>query len=340
MAVRYTDYYEVLGVPRDAAQDQIRKAYRKLAKQYHPDVNKGKGTEAKFKQVAEAYEVLGDPEKRKRYDALGDNWKSGQEFTPPPGFENVHFEFRGRGGGPGGGRGGSFAGFGGGDFSDFFSAIFGGAGGPGGGPRMRGNPFAGGADMEEQWAQPERGQDHETELSVSLEEAFRGGKKSITLQSAEPDERGRVQRRTKTYEVHIPAGATQGTRIRLSGQGGAGHDGGPAGDLYLLLHLEPHPTIRVRDHDLETDLLLAPWEAALGARVEVVTLDGRAAVRVPAGTQSGQSFRLRGKGMPRKGGDGRGDFFAVVKIVVPRELSDRERALFEELAKTSSFKPR
>jgi len=329
MAVKFQDYYEILGVSRSATQAEISRAYKRLARKFHPDVNKSKDAEEKFKQLGEAYEVLRDPEKRRRYDALGSNWRMGQDFTPPPGWENVHFEFRPGQGGP---QGFDFTDFGPGGFSDFFRTIFG--GGLSGFPGEGTGPFAG---REGGWATP--GQDVEAALTVSLEDAYRGAKKSVSLQVEEPDSRGRVRRATKTYDVTIPAGTTDDARIRLAGQGGKGSDRGPAGDLYLRVHIAPHPTFRLRNHDLEVDVPVTPWEAALGAKMDVPTLDAAVTMTLPAGTQSGLRLRLRGKGLPKRGG-ARGDLYAVVRIHVPKELSPKERELFEELAKTSSFNPR
>ena len=320
MAVTYRDYYETLGVKRTASQEEIRKAYRSLARKFHPDVNKNKDAEARFKQVAEAHEVLGDPEKRKKYDALGANWQAGQDFTPPPGWENAHFEFRGA---PDGG-GMDAEGLDG--FSSFFESIFGSAmGGQPSERRGRGRPGRGrgmwGAD----------GEDHEAHITISLEEAAQGARKTISLQRA----RGEV----KTYDVSIPAGVTDGARIRLSGQGGAGA-GGRAGDLYLHVQIAPHPHLRVNGRDLETDVTITPWEAALGAKVPVTTLSGKVALAIPPGTQSGQRLRLRGKGFAATPQHAAGDFFAVVRIAVPHPLSAKEKQLFEELARASTFNPR
>ena len=315
----YKDYYATLGVARAASADEIRKAYRKLARRYHPDVNKDSGAEAKFKLIAEAYEVLSDPEKRSRYDALGADWKAGQDFRPPPGadggFDQGAFH---QAAGGGGFRPEDLGGF-----SDFFSTLFGGGFARGGGPG------AGGL----------RGQDHEAELAITIEEARHGVRKSVSLQSAEVDAQGRVQRRTRSYEVQVPAGTTEGARIRMAGQGGAGAGGGAGGDLYLRIRLAPHERFRVQGHDLETDLPVTPWEAALGARVAVGTIDGDAMVTLPAGTSSGQRIRLRGQGLPRRGGVA-GDLYAVVRIETPRGISGRERELFEELARISAFRPR
>ena len=341
MAVKYQDYYESLGVPRGASQEDIRKAYRKLARKYHPDVNKAPGAEDKFKVAAEAYEVLGDAEKRKKYDELGANWKAGQEFTPPPGWENVHFDFRGSPRGGGGPRGGvSFEDLGG--ASDFFEALFGrGFGGSFGqgfeGRFGRGDAAVG--EVEGEWER--RGEDREAEITISLEEAYFGARKSLALQTAEMSQSGRVQRRQKQYEVTIPPGTGPGSRIRLSGQGGASRGGGgESGDLYLRVSVSPHPRFRLEDRDLEMDLALAPWEAALGGKVTARTLDGEATLNVPAGTQAGQRMRLRGRGMPKRGSQPAGDLFLRVQILVPKSLTDREKRLFEELARVSPFRAR
>jgi len=324
MTVRYQDYYEILGVPRDADAATIKKAYRKLARQYHPDVNKSPEAEAKFKLINEAYEVLGDPEKRKRYDMLGSQWRNGQEFAPPPGWENIHFEFRT----PRGARKRVIEDLGG--FSDFFEMLF----GSGGFPSMEAGTDDGA------WERSARGPDHEADITVSLEDASHGAKKTFTLRVTEPDAHGRLRETAKKYEVRLPPGTTEGTRIRLSGQGGRGYGGAAAGDLYLHVHIEPHPVFRVSGHDLEVDLPIAPWEAALGATVAVPTLEGTLSVRIPPGTQSGQKVRLKGQGLPTGTGHNRGDLYAIVKIVVPKSCTQRERELFEELARISPFKPR
>jgi curved DNA-binding protein len=322
MAVTFQDYYKTLGVSRNATQDEMRRAYRKAARKYHPDVNKAKDAEEKFKQANEAYEVLKDPEKRKLYDQLGANWKAGQEFRPPPGWENVHFEFRGSPGAEGFDLGGGF--------SDFFEMLFGGRGGGG-----RGGGVTSGRQAS--WSMP--GQDHEAEITISLEDSYHGATKTITLQGQEVDDQGKIRPVTRTYEVRIPAGVTDGSRVRLAGKGSPGIGGGPPGDLYLKIHLEPHPRFRVDGHDLQAEVPVTPWEAALGGTVEVPIMEGTAHLKIPPGTQSGQKLRLRGKGLPMRDG-GRGDLFAVVKIVVPKTLSNRERELFTEMAGVSSFNPR
>jgi curved DNA-binding protein len=318
MGVQFQDYYQTLGVARTASEDEIKKAYRKLARKYHPDVNKDKEAEESFKQINEAYEVLKDPEKRKLYDELGSDWQAGQEFKPPPGWEDVHFEFRT---GPGAETFGMGSGF-----SNFFEALFGG--------RMAGGGAGG---RQASWVM--RGQDHEAEIDISLDDAYHGSTKAVTLQGHEVDDEGRLRPTVHNLQVKIPPGVTDGTRIRLAGKGGEGMGGGPPGDLYLKVHLEPHPRFTVEGNDLQVEIPVTPWEAALGATVEVEVMDGVVNLKIPAGSQSGQKLRLKGKGLPHKG-HGRGDLYARLKIVVPKKLSARERELFSEMAKLSSFKPR
>jgi curved DNA-binding protein len=296
MALAYKDYYEVLGVPRDADQDAIRRAYRKLARKYHPDLNSDSDAEDRFKELGEAYEALSDLDKRERYDRLGANWRQQEQETPHANFEEFF----------------AHQGFGSDDtrveFSDdLFERLFGGHAGAGPGGRTGG---------------PLRGHDREALLELSLEDALEGGRRRLTLDHREID-------------VNFPAGVRDGQLIRLAGQGGPGRDGGPPGDLYLRVGLKPHPTFRRRgDDDLDVDLPVAPWEAALGATVPVQTPTGTAQVRVPAGSSSGRRLRLRGRGLPKSGG-GSGDLHAIVKITVPKQLSDRERELYEQLAESS-----
>ncbi|MBW2305993.1 MAG: J domain-containing protein [Deltaproteobacteria bacterium] len=341
MAVKFRDYYDILSINRDAGDKEIHKAFRKLARKYHPDLNPGDPrAEEKFKEVNEAYEVLRDPEKRKRYDTLGENWKAGQDFTPPPGWEEVHFDF----GDMGNAREDFFGGLGGGGFSDFFNAIFGNRGGFG----------TGAATEPRTWSM--RGQDVEAEMTITLEDAFRGTVKSISLRSQEVCSScgGRgisgnltcaacqgkgVASSVRAYEVRIPPGITDGGRIRLAGQGGAGSGGGPAGDLFIRVHIAPHPMFRLNGHDISATLRVAPWEAALGAKIEVPTLEGNSTLTIPPGTQSGQRLRMRGMGLPKKKGE-RGDQYVEVRIVVPRQLTPRERELFVELSRISRFNPR
>ncbi len=333
MAVKFKEYYEVLGVPRTATADEIKKAYRTLARKYHPDVNPDDPTaEDKFKELNEAYEVLSDPEKRKRYDELGSGWQPGADFTPPPGWERVRTDLGDAGDRFGGGRAG--------DFSDFFEAFFGGARGHRAGP---------GFAM--------RGADVEADLSLALENIQRGTTRTLTFQTAErcptcggtgtqddhlcPICRGAgVVRRPNSLDVHIPIGIREGSVIRLAGQGEPGTGNAPAGDLYLRVHVVPHPLFAVvGDDDLQLELPVAPWEAALGAKVTVSTLDGPVAMTIPPGTQGGQRLRLRGKGLQRRDG-GSGDLYVKLKIVVPQKLTAAERELFEKLAATSSFRAR
>lgn len=303
MAVGYQDYYEALGVPRDASADDIRRAYRKLAREYHPDVNKDPGAEDRFKEVAEAYEVLRDREKRERYDLLGHNWRAGQDVSGTQGFDS-------------GGFGNAHVDFGeGSDFSDFFESLF-------GARRRAGEEYRdgfGGFAM--------RGADHEGVLDLTLEEAAAGGQRHITLGDG------------RDYEVKIPAGVRDGQRIRLAGEGGPGAGGGPSGDLFLRVRIAPHPLFRVEGRDLHVDLAVSPSEAALGARVPVPTLTGTARVRVPAGSSTGRRLRLRGEGMPASRG-GHGDLFAHIQIMVPKKLDERQRELYEQLAAASRFDPR
>jgi len=326
MPLQFKDYYEVLGVQRSASAEEIRKAYRKLARKYHPDVNKNRDAEERFKEIAEAYDVVGDAAKRKRYDALGADYRNGEGFTPPPGWSGGRQEFRNRGKGA---RGFSPEDMG--NFSEFFEALFGGA--PGANGRKRQTPF------ESEFGGM-RGTDHEGAIEIDLEEAVRGAVRMITLETVEPDGRGRAQRQARTYKVRIPPGTQPGARIRLGGQGGPGMLDGPAGDLYLRVSIRPHPRFRLKGRDLEVSVPIAPWEAVLGARIPVQTLDGEAHLAVPAGTQSGQRFRLRHRGFPASGRSAAGHLYAVVEIAVPAHPTDREKALYQALARDSTFNPR
>ncbi|MCP5487421.1 MAG: J domain-containing protein [Verrucomicrobia bacterium] len=310
--MKFKDYYNVLGVARTATADDIKKAYRKLARKYHPDVNKTPEAEEKFKEATEAYEVLGDETKRRRYDELGASWKGGQDFRPPPGWQQ-------RSGGFGGE---AFGGEGMGGFSDFFEAFFGGGG------------------FQQQAARPRRGSDHEAQIELSLEEVAAGIRKTFQFTATELDEHGRPHQHQESIQVTIPAGATEGTRIRLAGKGGQGHRGGPAGDLFLNVKLRPHPRFTVHGHHLEMHLAISPWEAALGARIPVMLLDGtKVMVTISAGTQSGAKLRLKGKGLPVRG-EAHGDLSIHIRIRVPDPLSEIERKLFQQLADSSSFNPR
>ena len=332
--MEYKDYYQTLGVGRDASQQEVQKAYRKLARKLHPDISKEADAEARFKEVTEAYEVLKDPEKRKKYDQYGQAWKQAQQRGgaraggPPPGWEEILFG----GGMPGGGGGRveyDFGGFeggpGGSGFSSFFDMLFGQqirGGGEGGGPA------AGGYRAD--WVR--RGGDHEARIQLALEDAAAGGERSITLS----DPRTGSQ---QTVRVKIPRGIRPGQKIRLAAKGGPGSGGGPPGDLYLTVDVLPHPRFRLEGADLHTSLPVTPWEAALGGTAQLETLEGTVTVRIPAGSPAGRRIRLRGYGYPQARG-GKGDLYAALDVVVPQQLSDRERELFEELARVSTFNPR
>lgn len=334
MAVKFKDYYDVLGTSKTATEDDIRKAYRTLARKYHPDVNPGdKSAEERFKEINEAYEVLSDPDKRKKYDQLGPNWKSGSDFTPPPGWQSSSAEFDGFGNGFG--PGGSSAGF-----SDFFESLFGGRRGARAGPGFR-----------------MRGEDIDAEITLTLEDVHRGVTRTISLQVNEPCTtcggsgskdgktcptcRGNgVVRRQKSLEVTIPAGVRDGSVIRLAGQGEPGANGAAPGDLFLHVRIEPHPLFEIVDeNDIQVEVPVSPWEAALGATVRVPTLDGQVEMKIPAGTQAGKRLRLRSQGLNKRD-RGRGDEYVKVKIVIPPKLTPKEKQLFEKLAAESHFEAR
>ncbi len=345
MPVRYKDYYQILGVPRTASDAEIKKAFRKLAREYHPDVAKNKKqAEEKFKEVNEAYEVLGDPAKRKKYDELGSNWSAGSEFRAPPGWESF-----GTGGFPGrGSRGQDYEfHFGGTGFSDFFEQLFGARGG-------RGARGFGGVGEEEFAA--ERGRDIEGDILVTLEEAMRGSVRAVSVRHGIPCEHcgGTGQRarhvcnvcggtgqiaKTDTYQVKIPSGVAGGQRLRIAGRGEAGSGGGSAGDLYLRVRFAKHPDFEVEGHNLIYEAELAPWEAVLGASIPVPTLNDQVSIKIPPGTHNGQKLRVRGRGLPQRG-DGSGDLIVVARVEVPTQVNDSERKLWEQLARESRFNPR
>ena len=311
MAVQFRDYYETLGVSKTASEDEIKSAFRKLARKYHPDVAKDKkAAEEKFKQINEAYEVLSDPEKRRKYDQLGENWNQPGGFQPPPQWG---------GGQPGGFRWGSGENggvefeFGGTGFSDFFEAFFGGG---------RGRSAFGGFGQRGTMA--ERGNDVEADIMVTLEEALHGSTRQVSLRRA-------GSKKTETYQVKIPRGVREGQRIRLAGQGEAGEGGGKSGDLFLRVRLARHPDFSVEGSDLVHEVKIAPWQAVLGDQIIVPTLEGNARLKLPPGTQGGQRFRLRERGLPGVSGQ-RGDLYVVVQISVPKKLSEREREIWKQLA--------
>lgn len=312
MAVQFRDYYETLGVSKTASADEIRTAFRKLARKYHPDVAKDKKTaEEKFKQINEAYEVLSDPEKRKKYDQLGANWNQPGGFQPPPDWGGQQ-----PGGGfhrHGGGDGGVEFEFGGTGFSDFFEAFFGGG---------QGRSAFGGFGQRP--ATAERGGDVEADIMVTLEEALHGSKRAVSLRRSGSN-------KVETYQVKIPRGVHEGQRIRLAGQGEAGARGGKSGDLFLRVRLASHPDFLVEGSDLIHELRIAPWQAALGAELKVPTLGGTARLKIPAGTQGGQRFRLREQGLSGVSGT-RGDLYVVAQVQVPKKLTEKEREIWRQLA--------
>jgi curved DNA-binding protein len=309
MSVQYKDYYQSLGVPRTASADEIKKSFRKLAREYHPDVAKDKRkAEEKFKEINEAYEVLSDPDKRSKYDELGANWKSGAEFRPPPGYGGFGGGQTFRGGRPMSGE--EFeTHFGGTGFSDFFEQLF--------GSRMRGGGFGSRGGFAPEAAES---RDIEGDIMVTLEEAKSGSLRTVTV---------RHENRTDSHQVKIPAGITEGQKLRIAGRGEHG------GDLYLRVRLAKHPDFEVDGHNLIHELDLAPWEAALGAEISVPTLDGRVNIKIPAGTAGGQKLRVRGRGLGKSG-----DLFVTTRIVVPDKVTDAQRKLWEQLARESKFNPR
>jgi curved DNA-binding protein len=302
--MKYKDYYKILGVARGASDEEIKKAYRKLARKYHPDVSKEANAKEKFQEVSEAYETLKDKEKRSAYDSLGSH-RPGQDFRPPPDW----FSRFGRGGGAGAGK----EDLGGIDLSELFESLGRGSFGRGGGFGRR------------EFKVP--GEDYEVTVPLTLEELAGGG---IEREFRIGD---------KSLRARIPRGATDGARLRLAGKGGPGANGGAAGDLYLNVSLLPHPLFKANGHDLDLEVPVAPWEAALGAQIDIPTLEGEVSMKLPAGAKSGQKLRLAGKGLPRPGG-GAGDLYAVIGIALPASLTERERKLYEELQQASRFDPR
>ncbi|WP_044408698.1 DnaJ C-terminal domain-containing protein [Thiomicrospira microaerophila] len=306
--MEYKDYYKILGVERSATEAEIKKAYRKLAAQYHPD--KPTGDESRFKDISEAYEVLSDKQKRSTFDQFGSGYQNGQHFDPPPGFEQMF------GGGQAGG------------FSDFFESLFRGQGGFGG------QGFGSGYGGRQPFRQ--KGEDQSVKVLVSLEEAVNGNERNLTLQIPQADQQGRVFQRSKQIKVKIPAGIKQGQRIRLTGQGAPGHGGGPNGDLYLEIDLQNHPLYRVEDENVFLDLPLTPWEAALGTKVEIPTLKGKVNMSIPVGTQSGAKLRIKGRGL----GKTPGDQYVVIQIHTPPALDDESKAFYQTMAGKMPFNPR
>lgn len=307
--MEFKDYYQTLGVARDAAADDIKKAFRKLARKYHPDVSKEPNAEARMKEVNEAFTVLSDPEKRAAYDQLGQRYHAGQDFHPPPDWD-AGFEFTGRG----------FPGADAAGFSDFFSELFGSRMGGGGRTHFH-----------------MRGEDHHAKIMLDLEDAYRGATRTVTLRVPRTDQFGRVKLADHTLDVRIPKGVREGQLIRLAGQGSPGMGGAEPGDLYLEVHFKPHPRYRVEGRDVYATLPLAPWEAALGASVQAPVPDGTVEVRIPEGSQSGRKLRLKGRGIP---GSPPGDLYLVMEVVLPPATSPKARELYQTMARELAFNPR
>ncbi len=316
--MEYKDYYKILGVERSANEDAIKQSYRRLARKFHPDVSKEPNAEEQFKNVQEAYEVLKDKEKRAAYDALGSNWKAGQDFRPPPGFDSsAHFRH-------GAGRE-QFSEEDLGQFSDFFSNIF-------------GQQSQSGPGRRSSRAFRQRGGDQHAKIQVTLDEAYRGGSRTIQLQMPEVDAEGRMQQKLRTLKVVIPAGASQGQQMRLAGQGGPGMGGAPNGDLYLEIELAPHPMFSLQGQDVYMTLPVTPWEAALGAEIKIPTLGGAVGLKLSPDSQSGQKLRLKGRGMPGK--PAAGDQYAVLQIQTPAPHSEDQKRLYKQMADMMPFNPR
>lgn len=326
--MEYKDYYSILGVDKKASQDDIKQAYRRLARKYHPDVSKEANAEEKFKNLQEAYEVLKDPEKRTAYDQLGSNWKAGQEFRPPPnwGDGQGHTRFYSS-------SGGQFSEEDLGGFSDFFTNLFG-----GGARHSRGfhRDEFGGAQGFEGFKQ--RGADQRAKVRISLEDAFKGASKTIQLQVPEMDPSGALHHKMRTLKINIPAGATEGQQLRLTGQGAPGIGGGPPGDLYLELEIESHPLFSLQGRDVYLTLPVTPWEAALGGEIKIPTLAGPVGLKLAPNSESGQKLRLKGRGMPGKPHPG--DQYAILQIFTPKANTAEQRELYENMAKLMPFNPR
>jgi curved DNA-binding protein len=305
--MEFRDYYQVMDLPRDASEEDIKRAYRRLARKYHPDVSKEADAEERFKELGEAYEVLRDAEKRAAYDALGKNWKEGQEFRPPPDWQQ---SFHTGGESFGGGAG----------FSDFFESLFGGR-----------SPFGGRTHFRT------RGEDQYVRIAIDLEDSYHGATRTLMLQLPELDAHGRPANKRRKLNVHIPKGIRPGQHIRLSGQGSPGINNAPAGDLYLQVEFKPHPFYLVQGKDVYLELPLAPWEAALGATVQVPTPEGKVEVKIPPNSAAGQRLRLKGRGIPGKTA---GDFYVLVQIVLPAAHNEAAKNLYRTMKNQLDFNPR
>jgi len=312
--MEFKDYYKIMGVERDASQDEIRRAYRKLARKYHPDVNKQADAEDLFKEVGEAYEVLKDPEKRAAYDQLGANYNAGQNFQPPPDWNNG-FGF----------QGGSFTGADAEQFSDFFDTLFG-----------QKESTAGYRRQSRSYVNV-RGEDIYTKIMIDLDDSFQGATRSLTLTLTEQNRDGRPQQKERVLNVRVPKGVYQGQHIRLAGQGGAGIGKGEPGDLYLEIEFRPHPLYKVEGKDIFLDLPLAPWEAAMGANIKVPTPSGKVDLKIPANSLGGRKLRLKGRGIPAREP---GDLYVVLQIALPKVENEAARAAYKALRDATEFNPR
>lgn len=310
--MQYKDYYKIMGLSRDANQDDIKRAYRKLARKYHPDVSKEKDAEAKFKELGEAYEVLKDPEKRAAYDQLGAEWKAGEDFRPPPNW-NEGFEF----------KGGGFTGSDTGDFSDFFEQLFGGTG------------FR--AAGRSQNAFNARGQDSHAKIHIDLEDSFHGATRNISLSTPVLNSQGQVQVKHRSLNIKIPKGIKPGQHIRLAGQGSPGSGNGQAGDLFLEIDFNSHPLYRVLETDVYLDLPVTPWEAALGAKVKVPTPEGTVDLTIPPNSKQGSKLRLKSRGLPAAMP---GDFYIVLQIALPPANTQKAKEAYQKMQQELDFNPR
>ncbi len=313
--MEFKDYYKIMKVPADASQEDIKRAYRKLARKYHPDVSKEQDAEERFKEVNEAYEVLKDPEQRAATAELRSGWQGGQDFRPPPGWD-TGFEF----------RGGGFTGADASQFSDFFESLFGSQ-----------SPFVHQGGRATRRGFNVRGEDHYARILISLEDSYHGATRTIRLQVPEYDAQGKLVKHTHNLKVQIPRGITEGQHIRLAGQGAPGVGDAPRGDLYLEVKFKPHPIFKVDNRDIYMNLPITPWEAALGAQVKVPTLGGRVDMKVPPGTQSGAKFRLKGRGLP---GSPPGDQYVIMQIVTPEAKTEQAKHLYEQMARELAYNPR
>jgi len=310
--MQYKDYYKIMGLSRDSTQDEVKRAYRKLARKYHPDVSKERDAEAKFKELGEAYEVLKDPQKRAAYDKLGSSWKAGEEFRPPPNWDEG-FEF----------KGGGYTDTDAGAFSDFFEQLFGRAGFHAGGRGPRGAHA--------------RGQDSHAKIYIDLEDSFQGATRNISLSTPAVDTHGYVQVKHRSLNIKIPKGIKPGQHIRLAGQGDPGSGGGAAGDLLLEIAFNRHPLYRVSETDIYLDLPVTPWEAALGAKIKAPTPEGNIDLKIPPNSRQGTKLRLKGRGLPAKSP---GDFFVVLQIALPPANTEPAKAAYQQMQQELNFNPR